>query len=379
MSRRGTAAAWIAGTLMFSPGFVDACPWPHWDAFKAAYISEDGRVIDTGSPRQHTVSEGQAYALFFALVANDRPAFDRLLQWTEDNLARGDFSRHLPAWLWGRDDEGSWRILDDNPASDADLWIAYTLAEAARLWDARRYRVLARIIGRRILSDEVAALPGLGQTLLPAPVGFVEGNNRWRLNPSYVPLQIIRGLARAQPDLGWSSLLPSSVSLIRDAAPQGYAPDWVVYDGQDGFLPDAKTQALGSYDAIRVYLWVGMMSADDPLRDALLAALRPMADATAERGAPPEQIDTRTGQLTNDGNAGFSASLLPMLRSLALSEALQAQRDRLRDAAVDQDGTAYYTNVLALFAEGWDTHHYAFAADGRLTVPWTDASCDRLY
>ncbi|MEK9939779.1 MAG: glycosyl hydrolase family 8, partial [Methylotenera sp.] len=77
-----------------------------------------------------TTSEGQAYALFFALVANDQPQFERLLQWTQLNLAQGNLATNLPAWHWGQKADGSWGVIDGNSASDADIWIVYTLLEA---------------------------------------------------------------------------------------------------------------------------------------------------------------------------------------------------------------------------------------------------------
>lgn len=52
--------------------------WPLWQDFKEIQI-QDGRVIDDSDPRMITTSEGQSYAMFFALAANDRPAFDALL------------------------------------------------------------------------------------------------------------------------------------------------------------------------------------------------------------------------------------------------------------------------------------------------------------
>lgn len=355
-----------------------ACDWTSWTRFKAQYLSEDGRVIDRGSARQHTVSEGQAYGLFFALVANDRESFNRLLRWTEDNLAQGDFNRHLPAWIWGRRDDGSWGVLDTNAASDADLWIAYTLAEAARLWDVRAYRVLAKVIARRLHADEVATLPGLGPTLLPAPVGFVEGPDRWRLNPSYVPLQLLRGLQQTQPELGWEGLVAGSARLITDSAPKGYSPDWAVYSAEAGFLPDEKTAARGSYDAIRTYLWVGMLHPQDPLRAPLLTHLQPMAAATAARGAPPEKIDTVSGDLENDGNPGFSASLLPFLAALGDDKALAKQRQRVHARAVENEADAYYEAVLTLFGRGWDEGWYRFTAEGRLLTRWEGGACSVL-
>ena len=48
------------------------CHWPEWDHFRQHYISEEGRVIDPADGRRITTSEGQSYALFFALVNDDR-------------------------------------------------------------------------------------------------------------------------------------------------------------------------------------------------------------------------------------------------------------------------------------------------------------------
>ncbi len=63
-------------------------PWALWNAYAAHFIDEQGRVVDPqGGGR--TVSEGQGYALFFALAANDRLHFERLLAWTQTNLAAG--------------------------------------------------------------------------------------------------------------------------------------------------------------------------------------------------------------------------------------------------------------------------------------------------
>lgn len=114
---------------------AESAAWPAWGSFKNNLINHDGRVIDYSSETNKTTSEGQAYALFFALVANDRAMFDKLLNRTERNLTANDLSSRLPAWSWGKNDDERWGILDNNSASDADLWIAYTLGEAGRLWE----------------------------------------------------------------------------------------------------------------------------------------------------------------------------------------------------------------------------------------------------
>jgi endo-1,4-beta-D-glucanase Y len=98
--------------------------------------------------------------------------FDRVLNWTQANLAGGDLQTHLPAWLWGKNKDGEWKTLDPNSASDADIWMAYTLVEAGRLWKIPVYANLGRQMMAQIAKTEVADLPGFGLMLLPGPTGF---------------------------------------------------------------------------------------------------------------------------------------------------------------------------------------------------------------
>ncbi|MGU7779723.1 cellulose synthase complex periplasmic endoglucanase BcsZ [Burkholderia sp. PU8-34] len=353
-----------------------AAAWPRWDAFKRDFVSADGRVIDVGSADARTVSEGQAYGLFFALVANDRPAFDRMLAWTESHLAQGDLSAHLPAWLWGRAADGAWRVLDANAASDADLWIAYALVEAGRLWRERSYTARGALLAKRVLDDETAMVPGLGVTLLPGPVGFRLGNELWRVNPSYSPPQVIRGLgARLPDDRRWAALAASTGRVLLDTAPKGFSPDWALYRAGAGFAPDPSTHAESAYNAIRVYLWAGMLDPADPLAAPLLARFAPFADHIAAHGAPPEKVDTTTGVAgPNDGNGGFSAAAVPFLDARGQHALADAQAARV-DTLARQSPPGYYTSVLTLFGFGWRDGRYRFAADGTLDVHWQEQPC----
>src|ERR1700759_414969 len=75
--------------------------WSSYRTFVERFVQADGRVIDYSTPSQQTTSEGQSYAMFFALVANDRATFDRLLGWTRTNLAGNKFdaqNMRLPSW-----------------------------------------------------------------------------------------------------------------------------------------------------------------------------------------------------------------------------------------------------------------------------------------
>ncbi|AHY05148.1 cellulose synthase complex periplasmic endoglucanase BcsZ [Serratia plymuthica] len=349
--------------LLCAFGASAACEWPAWQQYKQFYISDEGRVIDPSSPNRITTSEGQSYGLFFALVANDRPTFDKLLEWTENNLAAGDLSAHLPAWLWGEDDKKRWTVLDTNTASDADLWIAYNLLEAGRLWKSRRYQTLGTLLLQRIGREEVADIPGLGLMLLPGKVGFV-AQDRWRLNPSYLPPQLLARFAALNGP--WRAMQKTNQRLLLETAPHGFSPDWVVWQAGKGWQPDTVKPNVGSYDAIRVYLWVGMLADDDEHKAALVKQLLPMAQLTAQQGVPPEKTDTASGKTSGDGPVGFSAVMLPMLANQ--TAALDVQRQRINQHPPGDD--AYFSASLTLFGQGWDQQRYRFNRQGELQPAW---------
>ncbi|MFO6418803.1 cellulose synthase complex periplasmic endoglucanase BcsZ [Hylemonella sp. W303a] len=358
--------------------------WPDWVRFREGFISADGRVIDASTPLHQTTSEGQSYALFFALVANDRAAFDRLLRWTQDNLAAGDLTARLPAWQWGRrlDATGreSWGVIDANAASDADLWIVYALGEAARLWNAPSYAALAQALAARVLREEVVDISPLGPTLLPGPWGFAPGSGTeagsYRLNPSYVPPQLLRRLAVLNPDTLWPRVADSSLAVLRGSAPRGYAPDWVLHRA-GAFVADPRTQGVGSYDAIRVYLWAGMLHPSDPVRALLIDAFAPMVRQVTDSGHPPLRVDTAAGNAQGAGPAGFSAAVMPLLQAAGQAQAAEAQRERLSRPPVGPVFAGrdnYYDQVLALFGVGWLEGRYRFAPDGALLPRWSCAA-----
>jgi len=344
--------------------------WPEWEQFKQTFITSDGRVIDHSGSIKPTVSEGQAYAMFFALAANDRNSFQRLLTWTENNLAGGDLTVRLPAWQWGQKPDASWGVIDSNSASDADLWIAYSLSIAGEVWKEKRYSALASLIAQRILNEETANLPGLGLTLLPAPAGFHLPDNSWKLNPSYVPLQLLRWFARTEKDERWKKLIASSLKMILGASPKGYTADWILYQSEKGFLPDVQgaEKGNGSYNAIRVYLWAGMLHEREPERSGLLNQLQAMRKLTESQGYPPESVNIQTGEAMNAASSGFSAALLPFLRASKADSALQQQNLRIQAQGIKPD--SYYDQVLALFGLGWQNQRYRFDPNGKASFQW---------
>ncbi len=357
--------ALLAGWLFLSFSGQAACGWPAWEQFKKEYISDQGRVIDPSDERKITTSEGQSYALFFALAANDQKAFAQLLQWTQNNLAQGSLKNNLPAWLWGRKGQNTWAVLDSNSASDADMWIVWSLLEAGRLWKNPEYMRLGQQLLRRVAKEEVANIPGLGYMLLPGKVGF-NHEPRWRLNPSYLPQLVLSRVARYSGP--WVSMRDTNQRLLLETSPKGFAPDWVDWVAEKGWEFKGKTTLTGSYDAIRVYLWAGMMADNDPYKAQLLERWKPMAEITEQSGLPPENVAIETGESHGDGPVGFSTALLPFLQS---DKAREMQRQRMKQNPLRQG--EYYNTVLTLFGQGWDQRHFRFNAQGELIPSWGKA------
>ena len=374
----------LLGMLVLAGFIASGCnaeqAWPLWEQYSARFIDGQGRVIDH-SADDKTTSEGQSYALFFALVNNDKVRFSKVLGWTQTNLAGGDLATQLPAWSWGHAPDGSWRVLDANPAADSDLWIAYSLIEAGRLWRDPRYGKMGSALAGLIAQQEVATVPGVGTTLLAGARGFHPDAGTWILNPSYLPLPVLTRLANASPGGPWNSVIASLRPLLMRGSGAGYAMDWVEAGEsvRPSAAPGAKgAPAIGSYDAIRVYLWLGISDPATPGRGELLGYMDGMAAYLKSHPIPPEKVDSSGNVIGATGPVGFSAALVPFLNAERLHSEEKLQADRLagsRDAATGLYGSGpgdlrYYDQNLALFSTGWSEQRYRFESDGRLKPKW---------
>lgn len=381
---------WLLMLLLLALAATGGCKqesWPLWDSYKARFIDKQGRVVDhTGGDR--TTSEGQAYAMFFALADNDRVTFDLLLDWTEANLGKGNLHANLPAWLWGKNSSGTWTTLDPSSAADADAWMAYTLIEAGRLWKVPSYTELGRAMLARIAKTEVANMPGFGMVLMPGPQGFQHGQagqvQTWTLNPSYTPVFLFERFARVDPAGPWYQVALGVPRLLEESTRHGFVMDWVNYIPGDGFYPSPAMQtgnkdsevAGGSYDAIRVYLWAGMMDPREKLQARVLNAIPAMSVYLATHDAPPEKVSDQGIPMAQEGPVGFSAAMAPYLRAYsdqARLSALQiARMDKMRDSSTGLYGKdlAYYDQNLALFSNGFMEGRFRFGPAGELTVQW---------
>ena len=345
--------------------------WPGWDDFAGRFVQADGRVIDINFERKST-SEGQSYGMFFALVANDRARFDTILKWTSDNLAAGQLGKKLPAWLWGLRDDGSWGVKDENAASDADLWIAYSLLEAARLWKAPDYADTGHKLLALIRRHEIAQAGSAGPVLLPGPVGFQLDKGRFWLNPSYYPDFMFRYLAAVDPKGPWQAVWDSYHRMTPKVFSAGVAPDLFVVDSTGRVMPDTQREPSGSYDAIRVYLWAGMSGRSS---QETVKRLSTYAALIRQLGVPPEKVNPVTAVAVKSEYSpiGYSGAVLPFLSALGDKPALEKQHERVRTAllrAKQGEPANYYDQVLILFGKGWLDGQYRFDDQGRLQPKW---------
>ncbi|WP_308388756.1 cellulose synthase complex periplasmic endoglucanase BcsZ [Acidithiobacillus sp. AMEEHan] len=358
----------------------------YWQAYSRHFLDPQGRVIDIHRGGIST-SEGQSYALFFSLVANEPSRFAEILSWTNDNLAAGQLGVKLPGWLWGKKSPGKWTLLSAHSASDADLWLAYTLIQAGRLWHRPAYRALGLRLAQTIANKEVvnisfarrvnARTMKLSSTpmLLPGSYGFSLGYRRYVFNPSYMPLPLLLGLAQADSTGPWQVMASQLPNFMRMISPKGFAPDWIGLDA-DGrtFVPPQGDE--GSYNAIRVYLWAGMSKGEKPFAQELMQSLFGMAAYLHQQNYPPVAANSLTGQPQGQGPAGFSAAVLPFLVATHDIRAVARQTERLQHSFDRQSGLLgkpayYYDQNLALFAFGYLSHAFRFSRHGELETWWS--------
>lgn len=227
--------------------------------FLSRYVDPDGRVVrrDQGND---TVSEGQAYALLLAAGVGDAGRFATVWEWTRPNLQRDD---GLFAWHWK---DG--RVVDDEPAADADLDIARALMEAAERFAQPAYAAEAELVAAAVRQKETAVVAG-HRLLLPSP--DAAGRTPVRVNPSYYA-------PRTFALLGWDDMAGAA----RRVAGEGRPPrDWVT------ITRDGRLEPAGRYgfDAARVPVRLG--ESPDPADRERAASMWPALRRHAFTGRHP--------------------------------------------------------------------------------------------
>ncbi|WEK59876.1 MAG: glycosyl hydrolase family 8 [Candidatus Microbacterium colombiense] len=258
---------------------------------------EDGRVVrhDEGGD---TVSEGQAYGLFAAVIADDEESFDEIWDWTQKELLRSD---GLMAWRW---DDGS--VVDDEPASDADLDAARALVIAGDRFERGDLRDEGIELAG-VIADRLTVMTDRGRILLP---GLWAGNDDpYAYNPSYASPVAYDVLGDATGDPRWAELQAGSADVtaeILDAT--ALPPDWAQVHSDGVIEPMPGPLGEGdpvqyAFDAPRLLLRYA--ESCTPADVALASLPLPTLDRQDEIAA---RLDLGGGALASEQSAlGFTA------------------------------------------------------------------------
>ena len=217
-----------------------------WAGYKSNFILSTGQVIRRENGND-TVSEGQAYAMLFAVSLSDKTTFDKCFNWTEQNLSRNlpgsipyGGPDNLLAWHWtppGGVQSDGWIA-----ATDADEDYAYALLLAYEKWGQSNYLSKALAVINDILNKETYASPNFPNLLFLKPGSWGEGNI-WGhqgifINPSYLSPAWYRKFNVYVPDSRWQMLIDGSYYIIQQGGATIINPaDNVAYNGV-GLLPD---------------------------------------------------------------------------------------------------------------------------------------------
>lgn len=275
----------VLGALMTLPAQATPVISPdEWQSYLDAYVSGDGRVIDTANGNiSH--SESQGYGLILAALAEDRESFERILGFTRTELMTRDDG--LAAWRWepGADPH----VTDANNATDGDMLIAYGLLLAGETFGETAFTSQATSMVETIGRTLLVSADGL-PAILPGSAGFTGSDltaGQPILNPSYWIFEALPRFDRLDPVIDWNAVSATGVELLHRAAatPAGIPGDWVVLaGGAIGPAPDFPAEF--GYNGIRIPLYI-MRAGLDP---ALLAPFRAKASS-----AGLFKIDLATG------------------------------------------------------------------------------------
>lgn len=277
--------------------------WPLWVAWRDAHLEFSGRVIDAPQG-EASHSEGQGYGMLIAAEVGDGPAFRRMADWTESNLAiRPD---NLLAWRWQPNVPG--RVADPNNASDGDLFYAWALVRGSQRFAEPRWLDRATDIAMDLAEKCVATRPDRPGTpiLLPAEIGFVSEQGV-TVNPSYMMPRAMREVADATGVRLLSDCAEGGLDLMAQIANVQLVPDWVTIT-PSGMRSDDRFSANMGYEAMRVPLFLAWSG--ERGHPALRRAASALADASAR--LPDSQaatvLDARTGLVLEwSGDPGYAA------------------------------------------------------------------------
>lgn len=232
-----------------------------WRWYKDSFITADGRVVDRVHQDQ-TTSEAQSYALLRSVWAGDKETFDTVFGWTEEHMKLPE--RNLFVWLYGKNENGVYEVMDPATASDADEDIALSLTFAYQQWKDPQYLDKAKAILSDIWTHEVVKIGTLHYMTAGTHAKREEG---YLINPSYFSPASYRIFAAVDQAHPWEQLAEDSYTILErqtvipttaGTIEVKLIPNWFIVtptlDHVDAPAYVAEQGNLYGYDAFRL-LW----------------------------------------------------------------------------------------------------------------------------
>lgn len=269
-----------------------------WAQYKQRFLLSDGRIVDTGNENvSHT--EGQGFAMLLAVYNNDRPAFDKIWQWTNATLYRKD----IGLFSWRYEPGKPNPVADKNNATDGDILIAWALLEAGKKWGVTAYLISSAQIQRSLLKHTLVDYAGY-QLMLPGVNGFKQADGVI-VNPSYFVFPAWQAFYEDTHLLVWKNLSDDGLAMIGKMTfgKPRLPTDWVRLQANGQMAPAGGWPPRFGFDAVRIPLYIHWYQPDSP-------GLRPFASfwRNYDRRSAPAWIDVLSGQRSEyNQNQGMRA------------------------------------------------------------------------
>jgi len=215
----------------------------NWIAYKEQFIT-DGQVIDRENNNLSS-SEGQGFALLFAVFSNDRKQFEKIWARTQQHMQRKDYLfRGQVDFSEKTCDKAC--ISSQPNASNGDIIIAWALFAAENKWDRQIYLVE----GFRVLDAIKAKLIDKKygyQLVLPTEKSIQSGDKPLQINLSYWVFPAFNLFADITGDPIWSEVYQSGVSLMKWArfGKWDLPADWMMLSEDKVTLEGAQSSTYG--------------------------------------------------------------------------------------------------------------------------------------
>jgi endoglucanase len=311
-----------------------------WNEYKTLFITDDGRVMDKTN-KNITTSESIGYGMYLALIHEDTKTFEKIYKWYHNNLP---FNKDgLIPWKWGESANGEWKLLDDNSASDGDLWITYCNLLIYEKTKEERYKKEAFFLMQNI-KKSLLSYNGDHVLLLPAEKGF-ETKEKVIVNLSYYLFFIFEKFTEYDKDRVWKQLQREGSLLIQKArfTPLALNADWVSIQKKDFSISLAKNKSFG-YDALRIPL--NIIKSSLPDKNKLLAPYKHYIDAMKAAGTIFGTVNLQDGVISIYNYSYAQVAIYRMIEKYFTQESIFEKKFRQIQGEHKDD---YYAYSIYLF------------------------------